>query len=285
MRTVTGLTKVRHRNEVGVTLASLSLSAKRVLFLALCQIDSKEMLNDEILEVDADLFSKTTTLDKYAAYAALKEGAKVLASTTLVLNRDDLKNLSNELGIATSKNKMPDRLDLNLTEFCAYYDHLAIVRIKFTNTAKRYFSKLIGSENRYTTQVLKSVVILNSVNSTNLYQVIRKHYSLNPASKSFEISVDQLKDEMGLYHIENGEKVYKYPKYSFFIRDVINKSIKEIIEKTEIKTIKFTVVGKKVRMVHMLKFEYSLNEDTSISDEDAKFLEKFDKVISYKQKG
>ncbi|MEF7222685.1 replication initiation protein [Escherichia coli] len=285
MRTVTGLTKVRHRNEVGVTLASLSLSAKRVLFLALCQIDSKEMLNDEILEVDADLFSKTTTLDKYAAYAALKEGAKVLASTTLVLNRDDLKNLSNELGIATSKNKMPDRLDLNLTEFCAYYDHLAIVRIKFTNTAKRYFSKLIGSENRYTTQVLKSVVILNSVNSTNLYQVIRKYYSLNPASKSFEISVDQLKDEMGLYHIENGEKVYKYPKYSFFIRDVINKSIKEIIEKTEIKTIKFTVVGKKGRMVHMLKFEYSINEDTSISDEDAKFLEKFDKVISYKQKG
>lgn len=285
MRTVTGLTKVRHRNEVGVTLASLSLSAKRVLFLALCQIDSKEMLNDEILEVDADLFSKTTTLDKYAAYAALKEGAKVLASTTLVLNRDDLKNLSNELGIATSKNKMPDRLDLNLTEFCAYYDHLAIVRIKFTNTAKRYFSKLIGSENRYTTQVLKSVVILNSVNSTNLYQVIRKYYSLNPASKSFEISVDQLKDEMGLYHIENSEKVYKYPKYSFFIRDVINKSIKEIIEKTEIKTIRFTVVGKKGRMVHMLKFEYSLNEDTSISDEDAKFLEKFDKVISYKQKG
>lgn len=285
MRTVTRLTKVRHRNEVGVTLASLSLSAKRVLFLALCQIDSKEMLNDEILEVDADLFSKTTTLDKYAAYAALKEGAKVLASTTLVLNRDDLKNLSNELGIATSKNKMPDRLDLNLTEFCAYYDHLAIVRIKFTNTAKRYFSKLIGSENRYTTQVLKSVVILNSVNSTNLYQIIRKYYSLNPASKSFEISVDQLKDEMGLYHIENGEKVYKYPKYSFFIRDVINKSIKEIIEKTEIKTIKFTVVGKKGRMVHMLKFEYSLNEDTSISDEDAKFLEKFDKVISYKQKG
>ncbi|EAZ8780831.1 TPA: replication initiation protein, partial [Salmonella enterica subsp. enterica serovar Enteritidis] len=280
VRTVTGLTKVRHRNEVGVTLASLSLSAKRVLFLALCQIDSKEMLNDEILEVDADLFSKTTTLDKYAAYAALKEGAKVLASTTLVLNRDDLKNLSNELGIATSKNKMPDRLDLNLTEFCAYYDHLAIVRIKFTNTAKRYFSKLIGSENRYTTQVLKSVVILNSVNSTNLYQVIRKYYSLNPASKSFEISVDQLKDEMGLYHIENGEKVYKYPKYSFFIRDVINKSIKEIIEKTEIKTIKFTVVGKKGRMVHMLKFEYSLNEDTSISDEDTKFLEKFDKVIS-----
>ncbi len=190
-------------------------------------------------------FSKATSLDKYASYAALKEGAKVLSSTTLVLNRDDLKNLADELGILSSKNKIPDRLDLNLTEFCAYYDHLATVRIKFTNTAKRYFSKLIGSENRYTTQVLKSVVLLNSVNSTNLYQVIRKYYSQNSSKKSFDISVDDLKEEMGLYTIEEGEKKYKYPKYSFFVRDVINKSINEIIEKTEINQLSFSVVGKK----------------------------------------
>lgn len=277
MKTVTGLTKVRHRNEVGVTLASLSLSAKRVLFLALCQIDTKEMLDEDILEVDAEFFSKATSLDKYAAYAALKEGAKVLSSTTLVLNRDDLKSLADELGILSSKNKIPDRMDLNLTEFCAYYDNLATVKIKFTNTAKRYFSKLIGYENRYTTQVLKSVVLLNSVNSTNLYQLIRKNYSQNSLKKYFEISVDDLKDEMGLYTIEDGEKKYKYPKYSFFIRDVINKSINEITEKTEIKKVIFSVVGKKGRMVHMLKFEFTINESSHLSDEDAKFLEEFDK--------
>lgn len=55
MKTVTGLTKVRHRNEVGVTLASLSFQQKSA-FLALCQIDTKEMLDDDILEVDADFF-------------------------------------------------------------------------------------------------------------------------------------------------------------------------------------------------------------------------------------
>ncbi|MCV5792463.1 replication initiation protein, partial [Escherichia coli] len=75
--------------------------------------------------------------------------------TTLVLNRDDLKNLADELGILSSKNKIPDRLDLNLTEFCAYYDHLATVRIKFTNTAKRYFFRLIGSALGYRTVVLR----------------------------------------------------------------------------------------------------------------------------------
>ncbi|EHN1697878.1 replication initiation protein [Salmonella enterica subsp. enterica serovar Newport] len=284
MKTVTGLTKVRHRNEVGITLASLSLSAKRVLFLALCQIDTKEILDDDILEVDADFFSKATALDKYSAYAALKEGAKVLSATTLVLNRDDLKNLANELGMPFSKNKMPDRLDLNLTEFCAYYEHLATVKIKFTNTAKRYFSKLIGLENRYTTQVLKSVVLLNSVNSTNLYQVIRRFYSQNNLKRNFDISVNELKDEMGLYTIEDNEKVYKYPKYSFFVRDVINKSIKEITEKTEIKKIQFSVVGKKGRMAYMLRFEFTINELTSVSEDDVKFLEEFDKKFPPKKK-
>ncbi|MDV5728011.1 hypothetical protein [Klebsiella pneumoniae] len=58
MKTVTGLTKVRHRNEVGVTLASLSLSAKECFFWLFCQIDTKEMLDDDILEVDADFFQK-----------------------------------------------------------------------------------------------------------------------------------------------------------------------------------------------------------------------------------
>lgn len=284
MKTVTGLTKVRHRNEVGITLASLSLSAKRVLFLALCQIDTKEILDDDILEVDADFFSKATALDKYSAYAALKEGAKVLSATTLVLNRDDLKNLANELGMPFSKNKMPDRLDLNLTEFCAYYEHLATVKIKFTNTAKRYFSKLIGLENRYTTQVLKSVVLLNSVNSTNLYQVIRRFYSQNNLKRNFDISVNELKDEMGLYTIEDNEKVYKYPKYSFFVRDVINKSIKEITEKTEIKKIQFSVVGKKGRMAYMLRFDFTINELTSVSEDDVKFLEEFDKKFPPKKK-
>lgn len=284
MKTVTGLTKVRHRNEVGITLASLSLSAKRVLFLALCQIDTKEILDDDILEVDADFFSKATALDKYSAYAALKEGAKVLSATTLVLNRDDLKNLANELGMPFSKNKIPDRLDLNLTEFCAYYEHLAIVKIKFTNTAKKYFSKLIGLENRYTTQVLKSVVLLNSVNSTNLYQVIRRFYSQNNLKRDFDISVNELKDEMGLYTIEDNEKIYKYPKYSFFVRDVINKSIKEITEKTEIKKIQFSVVGKKGRMAYMLRFEFTINELTSFSEDDVKFLEEFDKKFPPKKK-
>ncbi len=53
----------------------------------------------------------------YMAYTLSEKRAKVLSSTTLVLNRDDLKNLADELGIvpvilSSTKNKIPDRLDL-----------------------------------------------------------------------------------------------------------------------------------------------------------------------------
>ena len=279
LKTCTGLTKVRHRNEVGQTLSSLSLSAKRVLFLALSQIDTKELLSEEVIEVSAEFYSKATGLDRYAAYSALKEGAKVLSSTALVLNKDDLILLSEELGLpySSKSKKIPDKIDLNLTEFCAYYDSMGVVKIKFTNTAKRYFSKLIGSERRYTTQVLKSVVNLSSVNSANLYQFIRKHVSMNSKKRSIDVSVNELKDEMGLYEVKEDGKYYKYPKYSFFIRDVINRSMKEINEKTEIKDLSFVVVGKKGRMVDVIRFSFTVKgSEAGFSDEDVKFFRDFD---------
>ncbi len=62
--------------------------------------------------------------------------------------------------------------------------------------------------------------------------------------------MDDLKEEMGLYTIEEGEKKYKYPKYSFFVRDVINKSINEIIEKTEINQLSSLLLGKRENGSH-----------------------------------
>ncbi|EAX8253364.1 RepB family plasmid replication initiator protein, partial [Salmonella enterica] len=74
------------------------------------------------------------------------------------------------------------------------------------------------------------------------------------------------------------------PKYSFFVRDVINKSINEIMEKTEINKLSFSVIGKKGRMAHMLRFEFSINEKTtSFSEDDMAFLEEFDKVVPPKK--
>ncbi|MDV5570729.1 hypothetical protein QM058_28280 [Klebsiella pneumoniae] len=69
------------------------------------------------------------------------------------------------------------------------------------------------------------------------------------------MSVDDLKEEMGLYTIEEGEQEI-YNLNTIFVRDVINKSINEIIEKTEINQLIFLLLGKRERMAHMLRFEF-----------------------------
>lgn len=89
---------------------------------------------------------------------------------------------------------------------------------------------------------------------------------------------------MGFYIIEEGEKKYKYFKYLFFVCDVINKSINEIIEKMEINQLFFFVVGKKGRMVYMFRFEFSINEKfLFFLEDDMVFLEEFDKVVLLKK--
>jgi len=272
------LTKVRHRNELNSTLSTLPMAAKKVLFLAMSQINSKnEFDDDHIFYVNASDYTKWVNVKPDAAYLALKDGANILDSVVLKLRNDEILDLSSELNLPFTSKNVPDSLNLSLTEFSAYYKNEGRVGIKFTNTAKRFLCKLVGSEKRYTTQVLLSVVRLSSVNSSSLYQLIRKIHSNNPRIMSFEMSVDELKEELNLYTLDShGNKEYKYPEFPAFKRDVLNKSVKEIIKNTEIKDLSFEVSGKIGRKVNTLKFTYSL-ESTELPNEDSEFLDMFDK--------
>ena len=42
---VTPKTKIRHRNEINNTFSALPLSARRILFMAMAQIDSRQELS------------------------------------------------------------------------------------------------------------------------------------------------------------------------------------------------------------------------------------------------
>ncbi|MBI0839009.1 replication initiation protein, partial [Escherichia coli] len=171
------LTKVRHRNELNSTLSTLPMAAKKVLFLAMCQINSKnEFDDDHIFYVTVADYIKWVQVKSDAAYLALKEGANILDTTLLKLKHDEILELGSELGLNFTKSNVPDSMNLSLTIFSSYYRNEGRVGIKFTKEAKRFLCKLIGEEKRYTTQVLLSVVRLTSVNAASLYQLIRKIY-------------------------------------------------------------------------------------------------------------
>lgn len=168
-------TKIRHRNEINKTLAQLPLSAKRVLCLALVSVDTKKPLEPgKIFKVTADTYSSITKVKPSVAYRQLKEGAELLNNSKLSLSSDDIAALAKELGLPDSMKKSFERLDMGITDYCAYSQNEGFVVLKFTNTIHPYISNLIGGENKFTTQLLTSAMRLSGQYSWALYQLVRK---------------------------------------------------------------------------------------------------------------
>lgn len=275
---VKSLKKVRHTNELNATLSSIPISAKRVLFLALSQINStKEIKISDAIYISASEYSSITATDIKNSYRHLKDGADILSSIGLRLEKEEVKSIQKLIGLKGE----PSHIRLNLMDYCAYLPDEGRVAIRFSPAAAHYISSIIGTERKYTTQALISVVMLSTTHSTTLYQLIRKMIglSIHRYGNSFSISVNDLKREMGLVD-ENGELTWS--EYPIFKRDVLNKAIKEISEKTEINNLTFEVSGKIGRKVSDLRFTYTIDEDkfrNSFKSEDDKFLDEFDKLF------
>ncbi|MDF6151598.1 replication initiation protein, partial [Escherichia coli] len=104
------------------------------------------------------------------AYRQLKEGAELLNTSKLSLSSDDILALSTELGLPDAMRKSLERLDMGITDYCAYSPNEGYVVLKFTHTIHPYISNLIGGENKFTTQLLTSAMRLSGQYSWALYQ-------------------------------------------------------------------------------------------------------------------
>lgn len=76
MMEVNKKTKIRHRNELNHTLAQ-PLPAKRVMYMALAPIDSKEPLErGRVFKIRAEDLAALAKITPSLAYRQLKEGAR-----------------------------------------------------------------------------------------------------------------------------------------------------------------------------------------------------------------
>lgn len=262
MPSISNRTKIRHRNELNATLSGLPLPAKRVLFLALASVEPGEkMVKDRIFSVNSNLYAEIAEVDRTVAYKQLREGADILKNSFLSLNKDDVLLLAEHLDIPQEFKSNPrEYIDLNITKICGYSKENSTVDIVFSDAIQPYISQLVGKNNKYTTQSLTSAIRLSGQYSSALYQLVRKKYSNNKYVTCFTLTVNELKDELSCFDIINGEVIYKYEMYKVFKREVLDKAIKEIISKTEVKQLNFSVAGKEGKKIAKLEFSYTIHD-------------------------
>ncbi len=132
---VTKKTKIRHRNEINSTFSSLPLSARRILFMAMAQIDSREELSEgATFRITAREYAFIADIDVTGAYRQLKEGQKNQASVIRIPRNQLLTAQGNQSSGHTKKRgKLPSdavRL-MNLTAFCDYVESEGYIDIAF----------------------------------------------------------------------------------------------------------------------------------------------------------
>ncbi|HGX8720498.1 TPA: replication initiation protein [Escherichia coli] len=260
---VTKKTKIRHRNEINSTFSSLPLSARRILFMAMAQIDSREELSEgATFRITAREYAFIADIDVTGAYRQLKEGAEELQASVIRIPRNQLLTPqgNQSSGHTKKRGKLPSdavRL-MNLTAFCDYVESEGYIDIAFSHVIEPYITMLKDS---YTTQVLISSVRLADQNSNMLYQFIRKQYSSGKKT-FFDIEVDVLKDELELFRIDNGEKVYLYQNFKDFNKVFLQKNIEKINQYTEINHLEVKIVERVARRASKLRFSYKIDKES-----------------------
>lgn len=263
---VTKKTKIRHRNEINNTFSALPLSARRILFMAMAQIDTRQELSrGEIFRITAKEYAFIADIDMSVAYKQLSEGAEELQASVIRIPKNKLiSSIQNEGHDGRQKKKIPaDAVRvMNLTSFCDYVESEGYVEISFSNVIEPYITLLKDS---YTTQVLLSSARLTDQNANILYQFIRKQISMGK-TKTFDITVTELKDELELYKLEDDEKIYLYPNFKDFNKAFLNKNIDKINQFTEIKKLSVNIIERVSRKASKLRFTYTIDKESEGQD-------------------
>lgn len=254
---VTKKTKIRHRNEISHTFSSLPLAARRILFMAMAQLDSKDgLIEGHIFRVSASEYSKIADVDISVAYKQMREGVNELQSSVIKIKKSQILKDIHNLNF-----KKDSILSLNLTDYCVYTESEGLIDIVFSRSIEPYITRLKDS---YTSQVLISSVRLTDSNASTFYQYLRKKISEGKL-KGFDVNIIELKDELGLYtYLEDDvkQKYYFYPQFKDFNKDYLSKNIVKISNLTEIKSLKFEVIEKQGRKASKLRFSYKIDKES-----------------------
>lgn len=225
----------------------LGETEQRLVLLAILKAremgNSIEQLKGKQLTISADDYVKHFHVDKQSAYVTLKNAALKLFEA-----KWGYKCIDANGNVAVHYERF--------TQNAVYVNKQGIVRIKFADAIIPFLMEL---ERHFTSYEIKYVTQLSSGYSIRLYEFFMQYLDKSKGKGWLEISYESLRFRFGLLN-------HEYEKMSNFKNRILDFSIKEINEKTNLivtyeqKKEKWTIVG--------FKFSFHIKPNTAQPSEE-----------------
>lgn len=220
---INNLTVVKHHH-LNEASYFLTLDERRLILSAIAQINPKDTMPDEI-KIHALDFAKEWKIDKDSVYKQLKRA------------KENLYERSVRVKKLNSKNKY-ETWDVRWVHAVAYQDNEAYVKISFSPRIAPYLSDLKGF---YSSYKLMQVSNFKSGHAIRMYELMMQYKDTGWIKRN----IAWYKETFGVKN--------KYPIWSEFKRNVLDKAFKEIEFKTNYKfEIEYKKRGRKIDMVTIL---------------------------------
>jgi len=223
---------VTQSNDLVESVHSLTLNEKRLILCSISQLDPRKPLaKDGVVRVHAEAFADVFDIEVRHAYEALEDAA------TRLYDRDIRK-----IG---KQGKVNERV--RWVYHVKYMEGQGYVTLGFSPMIVPYLTLL---HREFTTFELKQVGRLSSFHSIRLYELFSQFRKAGQRN----VTLERLKEMLDL-----GEK---YPAVADFRRYVLDSSVEEINEKTDL-TVQ-VIPKRKGRKVLGFEFDIDVNEQPSL---------------------
>lgn len=243
--------KIYHRNDIRPVIANMSLSARRILYICLSELERQgdkdklkiEFDSEKIFTISVKEYAELCCIDYSAAYRQLSSGALDLMTTAVEVSSSFLGDTDKP-----SDYIKPFQVAVYGT---GYSKGGGYVDVKLAEQLRPFLSSFTQN---FTGQLLHSAISLPDTNASKLYLILREWISANKWNKEIIITIDDFRQLLGVNEIKT------YSIFNNFNNKFFKPSVSKLIEKTEFSYISMEINERKGRKAHKVKISWEFDE-------------------------
>ncbi|MEZ9702412.1 replication initiation protein [Vibrio sp. 10N.261.46.E12] len=251
--------KIYHCNDAHQELAKMELSARRILYMCLSELERERDVDsgltsikfdpEQVFTITAKDYAQLCNIDTSEAYKQLQNGVY------------DIRTYGMEIPESVLHPELKGRpkdgmIVFTVANYSYYSNGDGFVEVKLAPEFAPYISDLTKE---FTSQFLLSAVRLPKGNAYNLYLLLSRWISSGKIGYC-EIELDELKRELGV----EGEC---YNKFNTFDNSFFKRAVKQVLAITEFTYIDMEIIQKKGRKAHKVRISYEYKNQIDKFDE------------------